>query len=178
MRADGALRRHAFRVGDKADAIIEAYRRGYPKAKNFDVLSVAFASGLRQDSVTVAERKTALGGAPAYQYVYAWHTPMFDGRPRAFHSSEISFVFNNVSRCENYSGLLPEALDLAENMSRPWLQFARRGDPNHSGLPAWPIFTEDKRATMYFDTPCAVRNRPEGEGLRIISELRKAAQSG
>jgi len=113
--------RRSYRPGFKGDGFREGLatkltqllRRiaaSYPKAKNFDILSVAFASGLRQDSVTVAERKMALGGAPAYQYVYAWHTPMFDGRPRAFHSSEISFVFNNASLCENYSGLLPEAL--------------------------------------------------------------------
>ncbi len=178
LTAEDLKTRIQGRFGDKADAIVEAYRREYPKAKNFDILSVASASGLRQDSVTVAERKMALGGAPAYQYVYAWHTPMLDGRPRAFHSSEISFVFNNAVLCENYSGLLPEALELAGNMNRAWIHFARSGDPNHSGLPPWPVFAADKRPTMYFDTPCTVRNRPEEEGLRIISELRMANRGG
>ncbi len=172
LTAEQLKKRLQDRFGDRAEAIIEAYRHDYPKAKNFDILSVAFTSGMRQGSITVAERKMALGGAPAYQYLYAWHTPMFDGRPRAFHSSEISFVFNNATLCENYSGLLPEALELADNISRAWVQFARRGDPNHPGLPAWPAFTADKRPTMYFDTPSALKTRPEAAGLQIISELR------
>lgn len=157
------------KFGDKTEAIVAAYRREYPKGKNFDILSTAFASKFREDSMIVAERKIALKAAPAYQYVYAWHTPMFDGRPRAFHSSEISFVFNNAELCPNYNGLLPEALELASNMSQSWIEFARSGNPNHRGLPHWPAFNADKRPTMFFDTPSTVKFNPEGEGLKLAT---------
>jgi para-nitrobenzyl esterase len=50
------------------------------------------------------------------------------------------------------------------------VNFARTGNPNHDGLPHWPAYTSEQRATMYLDAPCAVRNNPEGEGLRLIEQ--------
>jgi para-nitrobenzyl esterase len=47
---------------------------------------------------------------------------------------------------------------------------ARTGNPNHRGMPHWPAYAGDTRATMYFDTPCEVRNDPEGKGLKIITQ--------
>jgi carboxylesterase type B len=40
---------------------------------------------------------------------------------------------------------------------------------NHDGLPQWPQYTAEQRATMYFDTPSEVLNDPEAEGLRLIA---------
>jgi para-nitrobenzyl esterase len=36
-------------------------------------------------------------------------------------------------------------------MSEAWLAFARRGDPGHDGIPDWPAYDTDDRATMVFD---------------------------
>ena len=155
--------------GEKAAAIIDAYRREYPKAKPFDLWSVISAAPTRGAAATQAERKAAQGGAPAYQYLFAWQTPMLDGRPRAFHSCEIAFVFNNGDLCVNLTGGRPDALALAERVSQAWVSFARDGDPNHSGIPKWSPYTAAQRATMVFDTHCEVRNDPEGEGRRLMS---------
>jgi para-nitrobenzyl esterase len=124
---------------------------------------------MRQNAFTQAERKAALGAAPAYQYLFTWQTPMLDGRPRAFHSAEIAFVFDNADKCINLTGGLPESLALSTNMSRAWVSFARHGNPNHAGLPDWPAFDAQKRATMIFDTRCVVKNDPEGAGRRLIA---------
>jgi para-nitrobenzyl esterase len=67
-------------------------------------------------------------------------------------------------------GGTPEAFVLSKQISTAWVNFARTGDPNHDGLPHWPTYTSEHRATMYFDTPCAVRNDPEGEALRLIAK--------
>jgi para-nitrobenzyl esterase len=156
--------------GDKGDAIIEAYRREYPHETPFGIYAAMAAAPFRWPAVEQAARKAALGAGPAYSYVYAWRTPMLDDRPGTFHACEISFVFDNAELCDHYSGMLPEALALAKQVSGAWVNFARTGNPNHAGLPDWPAYTAEKEATMFFDAPCNVRNHPEAEGLRLIAQ--------
>lgn len=157
------------RFGGRTSVVIAAYRKDYPDAKPFDLLSIISSAPVRQGAVDQAKRKTTLGGAPAYLYQFAWHTPVLDGRPGAFHSSEIAFVFDNADRCVNLSGGSPEALTLSTQMSRAWVHFARHGVPGHPGLPSWPAVSEGKLPTMVFDTPCRLKDDPDGEGRRAIA---------
>jgi len=156
--------------GDGSQPIIEAYRRDYPKATPFDLYAIIAAAPFRSAAFEQARRKAALGRAPAYSYVYCWRTPVLDGRPGPFHAAEIAFTFDNAEICDHYSGGTTEALVLSKQISTAWANFARTGNPNHNGLPHWPTYTSEQRATMYFDTPCAVRNDPEGEGLRLNAQ--------
>jgi len=171
MMTDEELhRRVRAEFGGKGDAIIAAYRREYPRDTPFGIYAAMGALTFRRPAVEQAARKAALGAAPAYAYLYSWRTPMLDDRPGTFHAAEISFVFDNAELCDHYSGMLPEALALAKQMSGAWVSFARTGNPNHAGLPEWPAYTAEKRATMVFDAPCSVRNGPEAEGLSLIAQ--------
>jgi para-nitrobenzyl esterase len=156
--------------GDGSQTIIDAYRRDYPKASSFDLYATIAASSFRRPAFEQAARKAALGSAPAYSYIYSWRTPVLDNRPGSFHACEIAFTFDNAEICDHYSGGTAEAFVLSKQISTAWVNFARTGNPNHEGLPHWPTFTSEQRATMYFDTPCAVRNDPEGEGLKLIAQ--------
>ena len=168
MTKDEVLRRARERFNDRAEAVIAAYQRLYPKAKPFDVLSVAFAAQSRQNCVTQAERQVALAGAPVYTFWFTWQTPVLDGRPRAFHCSELPFVFNNTDRAAAMTGGGPEARELGGRMSDAWIAFTRKGDPNHPGLPKWPSFTAKEGALMVFDNKCEVRMNPDGEARRTV----------
>jgi para-nitrobenzyl esterase len=156
--------------GESSQPIIDAYRRDYPKATPFDLYALIAAAPFRRPAFEQAIRKAALGGAPAYSYIYSWRTPVLDNRPGSFHACEIAFTFDNAEICDHYSGGTPEAFVLSKQISTAWVNFARTGNPNHDGLPHWPTYTAEHRATMYFDTPCAVRNDPEGEALRLIAK--------
>jgi para-nitrobenzyl esterase len=164
------LVREAF--GDDGEAIIAAYRVDYPKATPFGLYATIAASRARVPAFAQAARKAELGAAPAYAYVYAWRTPVLDNRPGPFHACEIAFTFDNAEICDHYSAGSPEAFVLSKQISTAWVNFARTGDPNHSGLPHWPAYSTNTRATMYFDTSCEVRNDPEGKGLRLITQSR------
>ena len=168
MTLDEVLRRAGGRFKDRTEAIIAAYQKLYPKAKPFDILSVAFAAESRQNCVTQAERKAALGGAPVYMFWFTWQTPVLDGRPRAFHCAELPFVFNNTDRAAAMTGGGPEARELGGRMSDAWIAFARKGDPNHPGLPKWPAFRAHEGALMIFDNKCEVRMNPDGDARRAI----------
>jgi para-nitrobenzyl esterase len=160
--------------GDKTEAIISAYQKEYPNATPFHLYATIATSHWRMPALEQAARKAAAGAAPAYAYIYSWRTPVLNNRPGPFHAAEISFVFDNAEICNHYSAGDPAAFVLSKQMSTAWTQFARTGNPNHSGLPHWPAYSADKRAAIIFDTPCSVRNDPEGEGLRMIAQSQPA----
>jgi para-nitrobenzyl esterase len=164
------LKRVTQKYGDKSQSIVAAYRKEYPKESPFGLWAAFSAAQPRQNAATQAERKAAQGGAPAYQYIYAWRTPVLDGRPGTFHSSEIAFVFDNAELCPRYSGGSVEGRKLSSTMGAAWAGFARTGKPGHSGLPDWPAYKAEQRATMVFNNSCAVKNDPEGECLRLLRQ--------
>jgi para-nitrobenzyl esterase len=170
LTSEELLKRVTQKYGDRAESIVTAYQREYPKDSPFGLWAALSAAGMRQNTATQAERKAAQGGAPAYQYIYAWRTPELDDRPGTFHSSEIAFVFDNAELCPRYSGGGREALRLSSAMGEAWANFARTGQPGHGKLPNWPAFTAEKRATMIFNNSCAVKNDPEGECLRLLQQ--------
>src|SRR5579871_4110205 len=158
------------RYGAKTDRIIDAFQNAYPGAKPFDVMSIIFATQPRQNAITQAERKSAQKAAPAYLYLFTWQTPVLNGRPRAFHCAELPFVFDNTDRCAAMTGGTAEARELGAKVSECWINFARKGDPNHSGIPKWAAFTPDKVQTMIFDNKCELKNDPAGEARRALLE--------
>ena len=164
-----AMKRLEQRYGAKAGAAWNGFKHGHPNAKPFDILSIALANTTRQNAVTQAERKAAQSAAPAYLYHFTWQTPVLDGRPRAFHCAELPFCFNNTDRCAAMTGGTAEARELGGRMSDAWIAFARKGDPNHGGLPKWPAFSADKIQTMIFDNKCEIRNDPDAEGRRSLA---------
>jgi len=168
MTEEDMRRRAADRYRDKAGMVADAYRKAYPDVKPVELLSRMFS--VRTNAVTQADRKAALNAAPAYVYLFAWQTPVLDGRPRAFHCSEIPFVFNNADVSAFATGGGPEALELAAKVSDAWINFARKGDPNHRGLPKWPVHSADTGPVMVFDKACEVKNDPDRELRKVVAE--------
>ncbi|MGB6690579.1 MAG: carboxylesterase family protein [Terracidiphilus sp.] len=157
-------------LGSDGAAIISAYREDYPVANPFALWAAIAASQWRIPAIAQATRKANLGAAPAYSYIYSWRTPTLNKRPGTFHACEIAFAFDNAEVCDHYSAGDPGAFVLSKQLSKAWVSFARTGDPNHDGLPNWPKYTTESRATMFFDVPCEVRFDPEGKGLKIITQ--------
>lgn len=162
--------------GDKSRAIIEMARKLHPQAGSIEISTLIDPINVADiyNARLLAERKSDPGAAPAYMYLFGWHTPVLDGRPLAYHESEIPFVFDNTDRCASMTGGGAEPRALAARVSQAWVNFARSGNPNHPGLPGWPAFTSHSGATMVFDTTCQLQNYPD----RPLHELVIAALSG
>jgi hypothetical protein len=60
-------------------------------ARPYELRSRIASGSVRQSAVEQATAKAALNGAPAHLYWFAWQTPVFDGRPQAFHCAELPF---------------------------------------------------------------------------------------
>jgi para-nitrobenzyl esterase len=103
--------------------------------------------------------------ARVWSYLFTWESPVFGGLLKSTHALEIPFVFDNLARggAEMLTGTGPERQGIADAMHRAWIAFARDGDPNHPGLPHWPAYDLERRATMRFDTSCEVVDDPGGD---------------
>jgi len=154
-------------AGAPAGRLLAVYRRGEPGAPP-SVLFARLMTDLimRRGSVELAEHKVAQGGAPVYMYLFAWPTPALASRMGAHHAIELPFVFDNLAQAPRPQRDLPACAALAGRMSAAWLAFARCGDPGHAGLPAWPPYTLEERATMIFDCECRVERDP-GRAARL-----------
>src|ERR1700736_1893430 len=157
MRVDELDRLVSQEFGDRSREIVEAYRCNYPEATPFDLYATIAAACVRRPAFEQASRKAALRAAPAYSYIYTWRTPVLNGRPGSFHASEIAFTFDNAEICDHYSCGVPEAFVLSKQISNAWANFARTGNPGHSGLPRWHAYRLEGRAKMALRAPCLVQ---------------------
>jgi para-nitrobenzyl esterase len=155
---------------NNAESVIGTFRASFPNANNFQLWSVIGTSTVRSSALEQCSRKAALKAAPAYCYRFDWQTPVLDGRPMAFHCSELAFVFDNAARCENMTGNGAAARALAEKMSEAWIHFATSGDPNHSGIPRWRPFDPSTSGTMVFDDECAFHEHLDDECQKVINQ--------
>jgi para-nitrobenzyl esterase len=147
--------------------VISSYRELYPNANPFQLWSVVATSGVRDSTLLLAERK-AMQTAPVYCYQFAWQTPVLDGRPMAFHCSEMPFVFDNPDLCEHMTGGGEAAHVLASRVSTAWMNFARSGNPNHDGIPHWKRFNATDKTTMIFDDRCEPKDNLDTSQLEKI----------
>jgi para-nitrobenzyl esterase len=153
---------------ERAGQVLDAFQHGHPGAKPCDLFALWQSSGVRRAALHQASAKAAQRGAAVYLYLFAWNTPVLDGRVRSYHCAELPFVFDNTDRCDQATGGGPAARALAAKVSDAWVRFAHNGDPNHNALPKWPAFTPEKGATMIFDNACTVAYNADREELNAL----------
>ncbi len=137
--------------GDDVDALIAAYKKSRPAASPWDLMIAIRSSRFHVGTVRLAQAQTKV--APTYVYSFDFEpTPL-----KAAHGAEIAFVFGNASADPKAR---PGAREVEDAMSEAWIAFARTGNPNHAGMPAWPTYDARTRAVMVFDTKTEVLNDP------------------
>ncbi|MCP9235739.1 carboxylesterase/lipase family protein [Lewinella sp. JB7] len=153
--------------GERAGEFVEAVRSAYPETSlPSDLIDVDMM--FRPGAVRQANAKASLpDGAPVYMYLFTWQSPVMDGKYKAIHCVELPFVFNNIDRCVNMTGGGEEARVLATKVSQSWINFARSGNPSHSGLPDWKAYNEAEGATMMLDNESELRFHPDRQLLEF-----------
>jgi para-nitrobenzyl esterase len=162
-----------------ADRLIALYRKNRPRDNHGDLALIIAADNTptRQSSYIFAERKFALGRAPAYMYYFQWRSPVRSGKLRTMHSMELPFLFDHVDDITFMTGTGDDRYALAAKMSASFMAFARTGSPAAAGLPDWRPFDPTTRATMVFNTDCRLVNDPYGEERRALAAIRADRQT-
>ena len=147
---------------DKVDGVIAKYRELHPTETASDIYFILAADrGARSNAIYQAKAKLKQGSGDVYMYYFAWSTPIYDGKLKSFHTSELPLAMRLV--------LNPEAEGLSKQVAGAWAAFARNGNPNHAGLPHWEKYSADKEATMVFDAgKTALVFQPAREELAMV----------
>ena len=151
--------RMSERYGENAQRVAAAFAAAYPNEPGTAALYVD-STLIRLPILKLAAHKADQGGAPVYSYIFSWGT--------SYHTAEIPFVFSNVDRAA-VSGDIDEARILSDIMSSAWINFARTGDPNGEGVPAWEPYTRNGGAAMIFDNETYLAHNHDEELLSILA---------
>ncbi len=152
-------------LGDKAKDVVDAYVKAFPGRKPIEIWSLV--SSNRESVVELADVKSKQP-APVYVDWFTWQPPLFDNHLRAFHCIDICFWFYNTDLMLTHTGGGPVPRALSKKMAGALLQFMKTGDPNGTGLPAWPKYSTAKGQTMIFDNTCVAKNDPDREARKAL----------
>lgn len=139
--------------GDEADRFLAAY----PADAIDESMLAATRDALYGWTVQRMGAKHAEAGVPAYLYLFDHGYPAADEAGlRAFHASEIPFMFGTIWETTENWPAIPRTEDqraLSDAMVGYWSSFARTGAPVAEGHPDWPRFGSDEAFIVFDGTP-------------------------
>ncbi|MGO8720959.1 MAG: carboxylesterase/lipase family protein [Acidobacteriaceae bacterium] len=92
----------------------------------------------------------------------------------ASHFAELWYVFDHLDQ-EPWHWTTADRT-LAEEMSSYWVNFAKSGNPNGPGLPAWPAFTNTDNKVIYLGDPIAVDGVANLNSLKVFDAVYSSAR--
>jgi para-nitrobenzyl esterase len=59
---------------------------------------------------------------------------------------------------------------ISSTMAAYWTNFAKRGDPNGQGLPAWPAFSDQTPVVMHLGPTARTDAVPSVDSLKVLDQ--------
>jgi para-nitrobenzyl esterase len=120
----------------------------------------------------------ASNGSPVYRYRFSYVQTTMRERMQtgAPHGGEIGYVFDTLATGRG-GAPTPEDQAVARMAQGYWVHFARTGDPNGAGLPAWPRHDPAKDLIFEFRPDGSVGAGPDSRKARL-DVMQLATESG
>lgn len=155
--------------GALAPEVLKLYPAATDAQANATVRALARDRGLASMALW-AEQRQKTSRHPIYAYLWTHWEPGPDAaRYRAFHSSEIPYVFGTLDASPERP-FTDEDQRLSDELSGYWVNWVKTGDPNGPGLSQWPVFQTDGEAILEIGTRTMIRPILAPERLRIFRE--------
>jgi para-nitrobenzyl esterase len=152
ITADAFTAQVKKQFGNDAEMALKLYSAGSDAEARRSATAVASDNFMGYNTWKWIEAHAATGGSPVYRYLFDQIVPTVKGDPApddpgAAHATDIEFVFSTLeTRKVTWR---PVDRQVSELMVAWWTNFAKTGNPNGPGLPAWPAFGADgKREVM------------------------------
>ncbi len=157
-------------VGQLPPAIIAAYPHATDEAARNAQLDLERDLRFGWDMWAWARLQATTGRNPVYYYSFRQRPPFPPGSVYAgwgaSHFAELWYVFDHLNQAPwRWS---PGDRALARDVSAYWSNFARSGDPNGRGLPAWPTFTDASARVLYLGDPVSVGGVANLDSLKTL----------
>ncbi|HEY6817561.1 MAG TPA: carboxylesterase family protein [Croceibacterium sp.] len=131
--------------GERAPALLAVY----PHASDAEASTSATLLGTDSfvwNAYTWARLQAEKGTVPVF--AYRFHRPTAQNPLGSPHGSEVALVFGNEDKRPSRPGWSEADRALSRQLQGYWVNFARTGDPNGPGLPAWPAFAAGRATVM------------------------------
>jgi para-nitrobenzyl esterase len=139
-----------LRVDIHPEWVVAQYRRRFPGWSPERLFYAATTAGRSWPGQVIEADARAKAGARTWVYQLDFQSPTQPKRG-APHTMDIALAFGTLDAEGSYTGTGPAARALSGTMMKAFGAFARAGDPNAAGVPAWPVYGLPGRSTMLFD---------------------------
>jgi para-nitrobenzyl esterase len=164
-----------MRTDISPEYVIAEYRRLYPAASASDVFFAATTASRSWRPAVIEAELRAAQGSPAFAYQLNWRSPQDGGKWGTPHGTDIPLVFGNleapVDLIGTQVGTGERSRKMAARMGDAFIAFARNGDPNTRGLPAWERYELARRQTLLLDEQPRLADDPRGAERRLFAQV-------
>jgi para-nitrobenzyl esterase len=169
--------------GDLADR----YLKLYPASTDAEAAKSAHAfrtNTALANARTLARLHSKTGESKVFWYYFTHKSPLPDGLMwggrlaqawGAYHGGELVYVFNTFP-LQDWDWR-PTDLKLGDIVSSMWVNFAKSGSPNSSGLPEWPAFDLSSEVLMNFADVPKAEPAPHRSALDFVDEWNAVQRS-